>query len=56
MSKIMVIDDDVKLSSLIKDFLKPHKYRVVCFNNPLIALSKIKTQKPDLIILDWSAV
>jgi len=52
MSKIMVIDDDVKLSTLIKDFLEPHKYRVVCFNNPVNALSKLKAQKPDLIILD----
>ncbi len=52
MSKIMVIDDDVKLSQLIKDFLGGHKYRVVCFDNPVIALEKIKTQKPDLIILD----
>ncbi len=52
MSKIMVIDDDVKLSDLIKDFLEPHKYRVVCFNNPINALNKIKSQKPDLIILD----
>ena len=52
MSKIIIIDDDVKLSDLIKDFLEPHKYRVVCFNNPVIALSKIKAQKPDLIILD----
>jgi len=48
----MVIDDDVKLSTLIKDFLEPHKYRVVCFNNPVNALSKLKAQKPDLIILD----
>jgi len=52
MSKIMVIDDDVKLSDLIKDFLEPHKFRVVCFNNPINALNKIKSQKPDLIILD----
>tara|TARA_B100001142_G_scaffold119976_1_gene121976 strand:- start:845 stop:1534 length:690 start_codon:yes stop_codon:yes gene_type:complete len=52
MSKIIIIDDDVKLSDLIKDFLEPHKYRVVCFNNPVIALGKIKAQKPDLIILD----
>ena len=52
MSKIMVIDDDVKLSDLIKDFLEPHNYRVVCFNNPIIALNKLKAQKPDLIILD----
>ena len=48
----MVIDDDIKLSNLIKSFLEPHKYRVVCFNNPLLALNKLKTQKPNLIILD----
>ena len=52
MSKIMIIDDDIKLSGLIKDFLAPHKYHVVCFNNPLLALEKIKTLKPSLIILD----
>ena len=52
MSKIMVIDDDVKLSNLIKEFLGPHKYHVVCFNNPVVALEKIKPTKPDLIILD----
>ena len=27
-------------------------YRVVCFNNPVVALEKIKTLKPSLIILD----
>ncbi|MBJ48093.1 MAG: DNA-binding response regulator [Candidatus Marinimicrobia bacterium] len=52
MSKIMVIDDDVKLSTLIKDFLEPHKYQVICYNNPVVALKKIKPTKPDLIILD----
>ena len=52
MSKIMVIDDDIKLSNLIKDFLEPYKYHVVCFNNPITALEKIKSAKPDLIILD----
>ena len=52
MSKIMVIDDDIKLSALIKDFLEPHKYQVVCFNNPIFALKKIKPLRPDLIILD----
>ena len=52
MSKIMVIDDDVKLSNLIKDFLEPYKYHIVCFNNPIVALEKIKPAKPDLIILD----
>ena len=48
----MVIDDDVKLSALLKDFLETHKYDVFCFNNPVVGLEKIKTLKPDLIILD----
>ena len=52
MSKIMIIDDDKKLSILIKDFLAPHKYRVFCFESPVLALEKLKTLKPDLIILD----
>ena len=52
MSKIMVIDDDAKLSALLKDFLEPHKYDVLCFNKPVVAVEKIKTLKPDLIILD----
>ena len=34
MSKILVIDDDEKLSGLIKDFLEPHKYQVICFSQP----------------------
>ena len=52
MSKIMVIDDDARLSGLIQDFLTPHKYHVECFNDPVVALKKIKSVKPDLIILD----
>jgi len=52
MSKIMVIDDDKKLSALIKDFLEPHKYNVTCFNHPKKALKKLKSINPALIILD----
>jgi len=52
MSKILVIDDDEKLSGLIKDFLEPHKYHVSCFSQPEKALSKLKSIKPELIILD----
>ena len=52
MSKILVIDDDEKLSGLIKDFLEPHKYQVICFSQPEKALSKLKSIKAELIILD----
>tara|TARA_Y100000817_G_scaffold175446_1_gene137044 strand:+ start:2551 stop:3243 length:693 start_codon:yes stop_codon:yes gene_type:complete len=52
MSKILVIDDDEKLSGLIKDFLEPYKFQVACFSHPEKALSKLKSIKPELIILD----
>ena len=52
MSKILVIDDDEKLSGLIKDFLEPYKFQVACFAHPEKALSKLKSIKPELIILD----
>ena len=52
MSKILVIDDDEKLSGLIKDFLEPYKFQVTCFSHPEKALSKLKSIKPELIILD----
>ena len=52
MSKIIVIDDDEKLSGLIKDFLEPYKYKVVCFSHPEKALAKLKSLKPEIVILD----
>ena len=52
MSRIIVIDDDEKLSGLIKDFLEPHKFQVTCFSHPEKALAKLKSMKPELIILD----
>lgn len=52
MSRIIVIDDDEKLSGLIKDFLEPHKFQVTCFSHPEKALAKLKSMKPKLIILD----
>lgn len=52
MSRIIVIDDDEKLSGLIKDFLEPHKFQVTCFSQPEKALAKLKSMKPELIILD----
>tara|TARA_Y100000768_G_scaffold386098_1_gene373695 strand:- start:672 stop:1364 length:693 start_codon:yes stop_codon:yes gene_type:complete len=52
MSRIIVIDDDEKLSGLIKDFLEPYKFQVTCFSHPEVALAKLKSLKPELIILD----
>ncbi len=50
---ILIIDDDIELTNLIKKFLENHKFKVSSFTNPLPALKKINQKHTfDLIILD----
>lgn len=49
---ILVIDDDVKLGELLKDYLEKYSYKVTHFDNPVNALANLKTVSYDLIILD----
>jgi len=50
---ILIIDDDIELTNLIKKFLENHKFKVSSFTNPLAALKKINQKHTfDLIILD----
>ncbi|MBU3102343.1 MULTISPECIES: response regulator transcription factor [Clostridium] len=52
MNKILVIEDDIKLSSFIKEFIEKYAYNVVLIND----FNNIETEffetKPDLILLD----
>lgn len=54
-NNLFIIDDDIELTSLLKEFLTSHKYHVVIFNNPLEAVEAV-LNKPhiecNLIILD----
>ena len=52
MKKIMIIDDDEKLTSLLKEFLEQYKFKPIVYHNPVSAISMIDKKKPDLIILD----
>ncbi|KHE91440.1 MAG: response regulator [Candidatus Scalindua rubra] len=52
MSKILVVDDEVKMCELLKRFLEMKKHNVITANCGEEALKKVKVEKPDLILLD----
>ena len=50
---ILIIDDDIKLTALIKTYLENHQYKVSISNVPLDGFALFKKKKDvDLIILD----
>ncbi len=50
---ILIVDDDLKLTSLITKFLENHKFKVSSFDNPKKALEALsKKHSFELIILD----
>jgi len=51
-TKILVIDDDPDIHTLVKKILEPKYYDVVCAYNGDEGLRKVVEERPDLIILD----
>ena len=54
-NNILIIDDDVELTELLKEFLISHNYNITVFNNPTKAIKALFDDypiNPDLIILD----
>lgn len=52
MSKILVVDDEVKACELLKRFLELKGYEVIISNNGEDAIEKVKNEKPDAMLLD----
>lgn len=52
MIKIAMIEDDLELAEVLSLYLKQFNIEVVNFEEPFLALSSLKLQKFDLIILD----
>ena len=52
LQRILVIDDDEKLNDLLKNYLSDFGYRVFSVTHPETGLEKIRSNKPDLVILD----
>lgn len=50
--KILVVDDEPKITQLIGDYLERAGFEVLISHDGSSALSAAKTQKPDMIILD----
>lgn len=50
--KILIVDDDEALSGIVAMQFKDLGHDVSCTNDGYDALQRIKTEKPDLLILD----
>ncbi len=50
--KILVIDDDPQVRDLLNDFLDKEGYDVSLASNGIGGLSKVKSEKPDLVLVD----
>ncbi len=49
---ILIIDDDQKLTQLLKKYLSDFGFNVITASHPEIGLTKLKNESPHLIILD----
>jgi two-component system KDP operon response regulator KdpE len=49
---ILIVDDTVSLTRLVKEYLEGQGYRVVAANNGREAIYVARHEKPDLIVLD----
>jgi two-component system cell cycle sensor histidine kinase/response regulator CckA len=52
MPKVMVVDDELLLRSMLKDALEEAGYTVVLAENGQAALARAKVEPPDCILLD----
>ena len=50
--RILIVDDEEGIIKLVKMYLEHHRYEVITANDGQVGLSKAKTEKPDLIVLD----
>jgi CheY-like chemotaxis protein len=51
-AKILIVDDDVDFASAIRAILESENYAVVTASGTAEGMEKIRTEKPDLAILD----
>lgn len=52
MAHILVVDDDIYISNLLREALTKAGYTVSCVFSGIDAMQFLKTEKPDLILLD----
>lgn len=52
MKKIMIIEDDVNISELLKLYLEKEGFLCSSYTSPLAAMKNLNQENPDLILLD----
>ena len=52
MKHILVVDDEPQIAGIARDYLERAGYRVTIAGDGADAVAKVKTQRPDLIVLD----
>ncbi len=52
MGKILVVDDDINICELLRLYIEKEGFEVVIANDGGQAITKFKTEKPDLVLLD----
>ncbi len=52
MKKILIIDDDIELNDLLRDFLSKHSFEVFTATHPNDGLDLFNKHQPHLIVLD----
>lgn len=52
MSKIMVVDDDVKILGIVKEMLQREGFEVIVADSGGMCLEVLENEKPDLILMD----
>jgi len=50
--KVMIVDDELDLSLLLKTLLEENNFRVDWYTDPVLALNKFKRNFYDLLLLD----
>jgi DNA-binding response OmpR family regulator len=51
-SKVLVVDDEMKIARLVRDYLTEAGFDVVLANSGPAAVTSTRTDRPDLVILD----
>jgi DNA-binding response OmpR family regulator len=52
MTKILIVDDDVHVTSLLRKYLAPREFEITTINQSSKTMQIAQTMQPDLFILD----
>ncbi len=49
---VLIADDDNEFADLLKMFLEANNYKPVVVNDPLLVMNRLRSGKPDIVLLD----